>query len=411
MTQQMLIWPVGSGKGGVGKTLLAANLGILFSRMNKKVVVLDADLGASNLHTALGIPYLHTTLNDLLTGAAGDLPDICVDTPFPGLKLIGGSRQLPVYPDYQQKLTRKILDGIPRLNADILLIDLGGGIAPHLLDLFLLSDQGVVVITNDPASIQNTYQFLKMAVYRKILKAFPNNPLISYMIHAATHPKSRDKIISVPELLDKISYVDHYYAAVIRNILEPFSPRMIVNMVREGSDSRAATVVNAVSEKFVGITPELVGALEYDAGIEASTLNLRPFSTDPANQKSVEQLNLIADQLLQRNDPGQPSGPVEVKGISKAVKPGPSRKEIWLMDNIQHGNRPLYVLTEKLNRDGAIQTSVYYHGKILFSKKLKYPELLNADTGQETLQKLVRKQHLTALKGIEKGRINVEDES
>jgi flagellar biosynthesis protein FlhG len=411
-THKMQIWPIGSGKGGVGKTLMAANLGILFSRMNKKVVVLDADLGASNLHTALGVPYVRTTLNDLLTGAAQNLSDVAVDTPFPGLRLIGGSRQLPVYSDYQQKLTRKILDGIPALNADILLLDLGGGIASHVLDLFLLSNQGVVVVTNDPASIQNTYQFLKMAVYRKILKAFPNNPLISYMVHTATHPKSREKIISVPELLDKISHVDGYYSSVIRNILQPFSPRVIVNMVRDGSDNRAATVVKTVSERFVGITPELLGILEFDPGITASTLNLRPFTADPENQKASEQLTLIAHELLEMARPsGPPAADVEEKAPSPKPDPLPQEKEVWLMDNIQHENRPLYVLTEKLNRDGVIQTSIYYHGKILFSKQMQYPELLNGNTDEEALQKLVQRQHRIALKGIEKGRIAFEEDS
>ncbi len=137
--KEIQIWPIGSGKGGVGKTLLTANLGILLSRLNKKVIILDADLGASNLHTALGIPYLRTTLNDLLEGSGKNLSDLMVETPIENLFLIGGSRQLPVYPNYQTNMTRKILSGIPHLNADILLIDLSGGISPHVLDFFLLS--------------------------------------------------------------------------------------------------------------------------------------------------------------------------------------------------------------------------------------------------------------------------------
>lgn len=409
--QRMQIWPIASGKGGVGKTLLTANLAILFSRMDKNVVLLDADLGASNLHTALGIPHLSTTLNDLLAGDAADLSDLAVDTPFPNLRLIGGSRQLPAYADYQTQLTRRILKGIPQLKADILLIDLGGDISPHILDLFLLSEQGIVAMTNDPASIQNTYQFLKMAVYRKILNAYPNNPLVSYMIHSATYPKSHDRINSVPELIEKISHVDRYYGVGIRKLLKSFSPKVIVNMINHKDDTRAARVVRNASRKFVGVLPELLGTLEYSNAIRSSTLNLRPFITDTANRKSSEELGLIAIRLLKMIEPLERDLPVQKHAPPTPPESRSSKgNEIWLMDNIQHENRPLYVLTERLIQDGVIQTSVYFRGKILFSKKLVYAELKEQRRDVGVLKQLVRKQHLSALKGIQEGRLVFQED-
>ena len=413
LRQGIQIWPIGSGKGGVGKTILTANLGILLSRMNKKIVVLDADLGASNLHTALGIPYITKTLNNFLTGTAQALPDTALETPIPGLNLIGGGRQLPAYPGYQEQLVGRILSGIPLLQADILLIDLGGGIQASVLDLFLLSDRAIVVMTNDPASAQNTYHLLKMAVYRKILKTFPNNPLISFMVHSATHPKSRQRINSVPELIEKISHVDHHYADLILKTLQDFSPQIIMNMVNHEDDHRSADVVTNVSRKFLGISPELLGIMEYHPGIKESTMNLRPFTLDSDNLKATEQLNLIAHRLTEGTGAGRPSKPsgkeIRTKPAAE-VSPAKEGKEVWLMDNIEYKNRPLYVLTEKLNLDQSIQTSVYYRGKILFSKKMRYPELSGPALDQKSLQKLISKQHLTALKGIRDGRLNFKDE-
>jgi flagellar biosynthesis protein FlhG len=411
--QDVMIYPLGSGKGGVGKTLLAANLGILLSRLNKKVILLDADLGASNLHTALGIPYLRTTLNDLLTGAARNIRDILHATSTPNLQLIGGSRQLPAYQDYQMQLTQKILNELNGLKADILLIDLAGGIAPHVLDFFNLTDQGIVVMTNDPASIQNTYHFLKMAVYRRILKAYPNNPLISYMVNSAAYPRSREKINSVPELVDKIQHVDHYYAEGIQRILQEFTPRIILNMVNHENDVRAFNVFTAVSQKFVGVTPQLLGILEYDDGIKESTLNFRPFTLNSENQKAAEQLDLIANRIAEGTvlqKPAQPAREVSVAAAEPDQEKIHEPKEVWLMNNIQYQDQPLYVLTEKLHHGGAIQTSVYFRGKILFTRTLQYPELNNNNTDTKTLDRLVRKQHLTALKGIELGRIVLDNE-
>ncbi len=397
-TKRMQIWPIASGKGGVGKTLITANLGIVLSRMNLKVVILDADLGAANLHTLLGIHYLKRTLNDLLTGRSSELSQVVVDTEFPGLRLIGGSRHLPTHPEYTSQLAQKIRSGIYQLDADILLLDLGGGIGPDVLDLFLLSNHGIMVTTNDPSSIQNTYQFLKMAVYRKILKSFPSNPLISYMIHSATQPRKTDAIRSIPELVERISHVDHYYAEVIQNLLERFSPQMIVNMVDDVDDVRAARVVSTVSSKFSGISPILVGTVGYSPGIKKSTLGLRPFTLDPQNDAATEQLNAIARCLLRPEETVRPPA-----GAEQA--PSAEKKEIWYMDNVLHENGPFHVLTEKLQQDGAVQTSIYSRGRIVFSRKLVYSELTGGLSDEAELQRIVRKQHLTALKGIESGRL------
>ncbi len=402
----MQILPIGSGKGGVGKTMLAANLGILLSRLNQRVTLLDADLGASNLHTALGVPYLKKTLNDLLTGNASHLSQLAEETPIPELSLIGGSRVLPAYPDYKIQLSRKIQGGIADLDTDILIIDLGAGISPEALDLFLLSDHGIVVATNDPSSIQNAYQFLKMAVFRKILQAFPNNSLISYMIHAATHRRTRDTVCSIPDLLERIYRVDHYYEEVITRLMERFSPRIIVNMVDRVDDERAAHVVASVSQKFAGVSPKLLGTLEYSAGIKDATLRLRPFTLDPSNGKATEQLSLIAHRIFEQEIAPQGVQPAIEESAVLEDAPRRQRKEVWCMDNIEYENYPLHILTEKLSQSGMIQTSVYSAGKILFAKKMVYPELAETEDNGESLEKAVRKQHLTAIKGIQSGRLS-----
>jgi len=257
------IWPVGSGKGGVGKTQIAANLGILATAGGRRVVLVDADLGASNLHTALGIPYLRRTLNDLVSGAAARLADVVVETSHSGLSLIGGSRELPAHSSYRGDLARILAREAPALDADVILLDLGGGTAAQVLDLFLVSNQGLVVLTPDPAAIQNAYQFLKAALFRRILRAFPRNPLVSYMVHAASRPGGRERIASVPDLIEKISHVDRYYGEVITRVVESFTPQVVVNMVRDPEEKRAASILAAVSEKFLGIRPRLAGVLGF----------------------------------------------------------------------------------------------------------------------------------------------------
>src|SRR5260221_11170830 len=67
---------VGGGKGGIGKTLVTANLGIALAQRGCKVVLVDADLGGANLHTCLGISQPAVTLSDYLTERARKLPQV-----------------------------------------------------------------------------------------------------------------------------------------------------------------------------------------------------------------------------------------------------------------------------------------------------------------------------------------------
>ena len=84
-------WAVGSGKGGVGKSVVTANLAIALAQKGKKCVILDADLGGANQHTILGMPYPRTSLADLFSRTVPSLKEILLPTPIPNLWLISGA--------------------------------------------------------------------------------------------------------------------------------------------------------------------------------------------------------------------------------------------------------------------------------------------------------------------------------
>ncbi|HEX9974331.1 MAG TPA: P-loop NTPase, partial [bacterium] len=82
---------VGSGKGGVGKTVLTASLGVGLAALGKEVILVDADFGGANLHICMGLLEPKYTFLDYYTMERETLQDITVDSPIENLKLISGA--------------------------------------------------------------------------------------------------------------------------------------------------------------------------------------------------------------------------------------------------------------------------------------------------------------------------------
>lgn len=151
---------VTSGKGGVGKSNISVNLAIQLSRLEKRVVVLDADFGLANVEIMLGIRPEYN-LSDLIFRGK-DLRDVISPGPENIGFISGGSglRELTnLNRDQIQSLVRMMyeLDSI----ADVVIIDTGAGISSTVIDLVLASSEVLLVATPEPTSITDAYALLK----------------------------------------------------------------------------------------------------------------------------------------------------------------------------------------------------------------------------------------------------------
>ena len=89
------IIPIASGKGGVGKSFITANLAIALAKLGKQVIVADLDFGASNLHTCLGIHNTNPGIGDFLRARYSKLEDLLVETENENLKFLAGDVRSP----------------------------------------------------------------------------------------------------------------------------------------------------------------------------------------------------------------------------------------------------------------------------------------------------------------------------
>lgn len=170
------ITAVTSGKGGVGKTFMAANLAAALTRRGEKVLVLDADLGLANLDVVLNL-YPKITLHDVFTGKA-ELSEAILPAPGGFSVLLAGSGLVEysrLTPEVRDQLLGVIQKVTPRF--DRILLDTGAGISDVVLYAVSLADEVMVVATPEPTSLTDAYATIKVLAnqqQRKIIKLVVN---------------------------------------------------------------------------------------------------------------------------------------------------------------------------------------------------------------------------------------------
>ncbi len=151
-----------SGKGGVGKTNIVANVAYLLSTINKKVIVFDADLGLANIDILLGLKPKHSLIDVIKNGKKMKEIMIKVNDNFHVIPAGSGVEEManisePVFSKIKDELMEIIKD------TDVLLIDTGAGISKKVTSFIKSSEEIVVVTTPEPTSMADAYAVIKIA--------------------------------------------------------------------------------------------------------------------------------------------------------------------------------------------------------------------------------------------------------
>lgn len=154
---------VTSGKGGVGKTFVSANLAAALARRGLRVLVLDADLGLANLDVVLNL-YPKITLHDVFTGKA-TLDEAILPAPGGFSVLLAGSGMVEysrLTPEVRGEFLRVVSGLVPRY--DLVLLDTGAGISDVVLFAVSLASEVLMVATPEPTSLTDAYATIKVLV-------------------------------------------------------------------------------------------------------------------------------------------------------------------------------------------------------------------------------------------------------
>ena len=154
---------VASGKGGVGKSNMVLNLALLLTKMRYRVVVVDADLGLSNLDILINAAP-RSTLADVISGDCS-IQEIIIRGPL-GLKIVPGGSGLYELANLDQARRRYLLDQLKDLESenDILLIDTGAGLSHTVISFIAAADDLILLTTPEPTALTDAYGLMKVIV-------------------------------------------------------------------------------------------------------------------------------------------------------------------------------------------------------------------------------------------------------
>ncbi len=209
------VMTITSGKGGVGKSNTAVNLAVWFSKMGKKVIILDADFGLANVEVMFGTVPKNNLSDVIFKGMS--IRDVITPGPM-GIGFISGGSGVVGLNNLNREQIAFLVHNLSLLNdlCDILIIDTGAGVSDQVLEFVLASPEVILVSTPEPSSLTDSYSLMK-AMYKsdKYSKGGTNVHLITNKVTSETEGKAvYEKMLSVVKKflggdLDYLGYIFH----------------------------------------------------------------------------------------------------------------------------------------------------------------------------------------------------------
>lgn len=300
----MRILPVASGKGGVGKSLIAANLAIALAENNRRVILADLDLGGSNLHLILGASGSRSNkgIGSFLTGEAGDFSDFIQTTEYPNLRFISGDGEIPGLANVSSAQKRKLISRLTRLEADYLILDLGAGTSYNTLDFFLTGTRGLVITTPTPTATVSAYLFLKNSVFRIMQSSFPRKSEAAAYIDSLRKGEAGLQRAYIPSILSQIKELDAKRHDKCMEQIRQFRPRLIMNMLENPNESQRAEKLRRSCTEYLGIELEHLGVVYRDDLQDIALRSRLPIIRYKPQAILSQAMYRIADKLISTED-------------------------------------------------------------------------------------------------------------
>jgi flagellar biosynthesis protein FlhG len=352
-TAFMRIIPIASGKGGVGKSLVAANLAVAFAQGGKRVILADLDLGASNLHLIIGHQKAGSSLGAYLSDPKIDFNSVVAETDIKNLRFIPGDAEIPGLANLKTGTRNAVIRHLYALDADILVLDLGAGTHQSILDFFLMSGQGIVVSTPAVTATLNAYVFLKNTIFRLMYTAFAkNSPAFAYLERLRTEGTGL-KMLYIPKMLEEIQARDPKSYQKFKQNLDHFHPKLVLNMLGDPKDADIAMKIRRSCKAYLGLSLEHLGVIYRDTMQDIALASRLPILLYKPQSVLSQAIYRIADKITQdMAEAADADADYIFDSIEAARSADESFQEAALEAELDFANRKEYV--EELLHSGVL---------------------------------------------------------
>lgn len=293
-SKRPLIVSFGGGKGGVGKSVLSVNVSIALSQLGARVVLVDADFGAANLHTLLGIDRPVATLQSFVDKSVQSLDELRSSTGVARLELLAGSCAIPGAANLNHASKQKLLRHVCALNADVVVVDVGAGVAFNVLDFFDIADVRIGVMTPQLTSLQNTYSFFKCAVYRCLRRVVEHGEEVELLKQLNTR-RDTDRM---HDLLSTMEQAHPSFTTRLRNYMLEFGACVIGNKLESKQDLKVLEAMSRMFAEFLELKVPVLGTLPRSACIHQSVSQRVPFTLSDSSSKESRAVCKLAETVL-----------------------------------------------------------------------------------------------------------------
>jgi len=298
MTSQVNIIAVGGGKGGIGKSVVCTNLAIGMALSGQKVVLMDTDFGASNLHAMLGINNPVHGFQDLFNENFPNKQSLLIDTGISNLKFVSGAGDNPGSANIDTDKVNTVISFIKSLEADTILLDLGPGTNFNVIDFFNISIQNVVLTTPEITSVMKTFSFIRSVLFRRISLAFQGNPEIQKLVDHSNPGNANFETYTTDLLREQFTkdFPDHLEQ--LNAIVKGFTPGLVVNRVRSKKDLLTGDNLSKLVKKFLKVEATYLGYIIESDRVRDSVDEMVPFLIKDPQSKPSENLQQIISSLI-----------------------------------------------------------------------------------------------------------------
>lgn len=292
------IIPIASGKGGVGKSVFTVNFAISLAKMGKTVIIVDLDLGGSNLHTLMGIKNQGQGLGSFINKKESNIESLIQSTDIEKLYFIAGDGLYTGTANlhYFQKI--KIMKELNSLVADFILLDLGAGSSYNILDFYVMSPIGFLLMVPETTSILNGYGFIKSVLFRKLYLGFPPKSKEREYIQEMMKEQIEGISTDIPTLLEPLCIESDSIAKQVDDILNSINPKIIINRVKREEELQISINLRKIARKKLGIEVEYFGYLPEDENIQLSINKRKPFILTYPNSQLSNSINNITSKSI-----------------------------------------------------------------------------------------------------------------